>query len=78
MTQDNVIDLKKPESFIDDPITDILRQGTRRLLTAALEGLCCMTRVGSQSPPLTTTFSQPDTIEGDPIRASDSTPRNAR
>lgn len=37
MTQDNLIDLKKPESFIDDPITDILRQGTRRLLTAALE-----------------------------------------
>ena len=37
MPQDNVIDLKKPESFIDDPITDILRQGTRRLLTAALE-----------------------------------------
>ena len=37
MTQDNVIDLKKPESLIDDPITDILRQGTRRLLTAALE-----------------------------------------
>ena len=37
MTKDNLIDLKKPESFIDDPITDILRQGTRRLLTAALE-----------------------------------------
>ena len=37
MPQDNVIDLKKPESFIDDPITDILRQGTLRLLTAALE-----------------------------------------
>jgi putative transposase len=37
MTQDNVIDLKKPEAFIDDPITDILRHGTRRLLTAALE-----------------------------------------
>ena len=37
MAKDNVIDLKKPESFIDDPITDILRQGARRLLTAALE-----------------------------------------
>jgi len=37
MTKDNVIDLKKPEPFIDDPITDILRQGARRLLTAALE-----------------------------------------
>jgi putative transposase len=37
MAKDNVIDLKKPESFIDDPITDILRQGARRLLSAALE-----------------------------------------
>jgi transposase-like protein len=37
MAKDNLIDLKKPESFIDDPITDILRQGARRLLCAALE-----------------------------------------
>jgi transposase-like protein len=37
MAKDNVIDLKKPESIIEDPITDILRQGARRLLTAALE-----------------------------------------
>jgi putative transposase len=37
MTQDNVIDLKKPEAFVNDPITDILRQGARRLLSAALE-----------------------------------------
>lgn len=37
MAQDNLIDLKKPESFIDDPITDILRQGARHLLCAALE-----------------------------------------
>jgi transposase-like protein len=35
MTKNNVIDFKKPE--IDDPITDILRQGARQLLTAALE-----------------------------------------
>jgi putative transposase len=35
MTKNNVIDIKKPE--IDDPITDILRQGARQLLTAALE-----------------------------------------
>ncbi len=28
MAKDNVIDLKKPEPFIDDPITDILRSGT--------------------------------------------------
>jgi hypothetical protein len=37
MIKDNVIDLKKPELFIDDPITDILRQGARRLLTDALK-----------------------------------------
>ena len=37
MTQDNVIELKKPEAFVNDPITDILRQGARRLLSAALE-----------------------------------------
>ena len=35
MSKNNVIDFKKPE--IDDPITDILRQGARQLLTAALE-----------------------------------------
>lgn len=37
MSKNNVIDLKKPEPFVDDPITDILRQGARKLLTAALE-----------------------------------------
>jgi len=37
MAKDNVIGLKKPEPFIDDPLTDILRQGARRLLSAALE-----------------------------------------
>ena len=37
MTKDNAIDLKKPETFIDEPITDILRQKAWRLLTAALE-----------------------------------------
>ena len=31
MTKNNVIDFKKPE--FDDPITDILRQGARQLLT---------------------------------------------
>ena len=25
MTKDNVIDLKKPETFTDDPLTEILR-----------------------------------------------------
>ena len=37
MSKDNVIDLKKPEAFVDDPITDILRQGARKLLAQALE-----------------------------------------
>ena len=37
MPKDNVIDLKKPDSFIDDPITDILRLGARKLLAQALE-----------------------------------------
>ena len=37
MSKDNLIDLKKPEPFVDDPITDILRQGARRLISAALE-----------------------------------------
>ena len=37
MPKDNVIDLKKPERFVDDPITDVLRTGARKLLTEALE-----------------------------------------
>jgi transposase-like protein len=37
MPQDNVIELKKPEPFVDDPITEILRQGARKLLSEALE-----------------------------------------
>ena len=37
MAKDNVIDLKNPEPFINDPITDILRNGARELLTQALE-----------------------------------------
>jgi hypothetical protein len=37
MSKDTVIDLKKPESFVDDPITDILRQGARKLLAQVLE-----------------------------------------
>jgi putative transposase len=37
MSKDTVIDFKKPETFFDDPLTDILRQGARRLLSAALE-----------------------------------------
>ncbi|UCE53840.1 MAG: IS256 family transposase [Desulfobacterales bacterium] len=37
MSQDNVIELKKPDTFVDDPISDILRQGARKLLAEALE-----------------------------------------
>ena len=37
MAKDNVIDLKKPEQFNDDPITEILQQGARQLLATALE-----------------------------------------
>jgi len=36
MSKDNVIELNKQEIFVDDPITDILRQGTRKLLAEAL------------------------------------------
>jgi transposase-like protein len=37
MSNDNLIELKKPDTIIDDPITDILRQGARKLLAQALE-----------------------------------------
>jgi putative transposase len=37
MSKDNVIDFKKPESFVDDPLTDVLRTGARKLLREALE-----------------------------------------
>ena len=37
MSNDNVIDLKKPEAFVDDPLTVILRKGARKLLAQALE-----------------------------------------
>ena len=37
MTKDNVIDFKKPERFVNDPITGVLRTGARKLLTEALE-----------------------------------------
>jgi transposase-like protein len=37
MEKDNVIELRKPEPFVDDPITDILRQGARKLLAEAVE-----------------------------------------
>ena len=37
MPKDTVIEFEKPESFVDDPITDILRSGARKLLAEALE-----------------------------------------
>jgi putative transposase len=37
MAKDNVFDLKKPQPIIEDPVTDILRQGAKRLLAVALE-----------------------------------------
>ena len=37
MNKDNVIELKKPETFVDDPITEVLRTGAKKLLAEALE-----------------------------------------
>ena len=37
MRKDNVVAVKNPERFIDDPISEILRQGARSLLAQALE-----------------------------------------
>ena len=37
MVNNNIIDLKNPEPFINDPITDILRNGVTELLAQALE-----------------------------------------
>jgi putative transposase len=37
MPKDNVVDFKKPETFVDDPITDVLRTGAKKLLAEALE-----------------------------------------
>jgi len=37
MAKDNVVDFKKPEPFVDDPLTNVLRTGARKLLAEALE-----------------------------------------
>jgi hypothetical protein len=37
MSKDSVIELKKPEALNDDPISEIVRNGARRLLAQALE-----------------------------------------
>ena len=37
MSKDNVIEFKKPDPFVDDPITEVLRTGAKKLLAEALE-----------------------------------------
>ena len=37
MSKDTVSNCEKPETFIDDPLTDILRKGARKLLAEALD-----------------------------------------
>lgn len=37
MSKDNVVEIKKPDPFVDDPISEILRKGARSLLAQALE-----------------------------------------
>ncbi len=37
MNEDKVVELKKPVTYVDDPLTDIIRNGARRLLAEALE-----------------------------------------
>ncbi|MBK5101800.1 MAG: IS256 family transposase [Desulfobacteraceae bacterium] len=38
MKENKVIELKRPGSFIDDPLTEIMREGARKLLSEALKG----------------------------------------
>ena len=37
MPKDNLISLKNPDPFVDDPISEILRNGARKMLAQALE-----------------------------------------
>ena len=37
MKKDTVVELKKPEVVAEDPLTEVLRQGARKLLMHALE-----------------------------------------
>ena len=37
MPQNNIIGIKKPEAFVEDPITEVLRNGAKKLLSEALE-----------------------------------------
>jgi hypothetical protein len=36
MSKNNVVGLKKPDTFVDDPITDLIRRGARQLMAQAL------------------------------------------
>ena len=36
MSKDNVVELKKPDVFIKDPITELVRNGARQILAKAL------------------------------------------
>jgi hypothetical protein len=37
MSKDNVVELKKPDVFVNDPITELVRNGARQILANALE-----------------------------------------
>ena len=37
MSKDNVVEFKKPVTYVDDPLTEIIRNGAVRLLAEALE-----------------------------------------
>jgi hypothetical protein len=37
MSKDNVVELKKPDVFVNDPITELVRNGARQILAKALE-----------------------------------------
>ena len=37
MSKNNILEIKKPEGFVSDPITELLRNGAKKLLVEALE-----------------------------------------
>jgi hypothetical protein len=37
MSKNNVVELKKPDVFVNDPITELVRNGAREILAKALE-----------------------------------------
>jgi len=40
MREDTVVQLRQPGTFSEDPLTEILRLGARRLLVQAIEWFC--------------------------------------